>query len=75
MTPEEARAAVEEIRASIEDDEGAHSMEDSLYHRFVKVIAGLPDSEPVTWFDVADWVGAAKILLETEEMDFARWCA
>lgn len=78
MTPEEAEEFVEEVRflASMADDEGAHVKEDALYHRFIRVVATMPDNNAeYTWFDVVDLISAAKAILETEAMDFERWYA
>jgi hypothetical protein len=75
MTPEEARAMVERIKDRSFDDESAHSMEDELYHRLVKALVDLTSGEFVTYFDLVQLVDCAKIVLETEDIQFARWCA
>lgn len=71
MNAEEARERVEAIRAAAGDDEGAHSMEDELYRDFIAAIAqtvtdrGRPSAA----------AEVAQIVLMTQEIEFARWCA
>lgn len=74
MTPEEAEVRVKGIEKSSFDDEGAHSEEDQLYHDFVRYVAGLNLTE-FTVFDVMELVRTAHIILDTENIQFARWCA
>jgi hypothetical protein len=78
MTPEEARATVDSIRIiGRGDPEAAHSMEDNLYHRFVRSVATILDDNKIeiTWFDVAEVIALAEIILETEDIEFPRWRA
>ena len=55
-------SAIEEIAW---DDESAHSKEDSLREDFIEYIAKRKDS-------LGD---KAKMILSTNDIDFARWCA
>ena len=68
LTKEMALSAVEDIRRAANDDEGAHSMEDSLYLAFVECCAaGL--------YEPGEAAEVAKVVLSTHDIDFARWCA
>jgi hypothetical protein len=64
----EVRRRVDEIRASADDDEGAHSMEDALHADVLAAIAvgDLRDVEAIQ---------CAAIALTTDTIEFARWCA
>jgi hypothetical protein len=65
VTVDEARRRLDDIRACAGDDEAAHSMEDALRRDVLQAIAdGSPDA-----------VELARIALESESLDFARWCA
>lgn len=65
----ELRGRVEKIKALAKnDDEGAHTEEDDLRARALKLIASKE-------FISCDCVNIAKVALETEDVDFARWCA
>jgi hypothetical protein len=65
VTIDEARRRLDDIRACVGDDEAAHSMEDALRRDVLQAIAdGSPDA-----------VELARIALESESLDFARWCA
>ncbi len=66
MTPDEARAAVEHIRAVSGDSEVAHSEEDELHVQFIRHVAEHGPDE---------LRAVARIILETEEMGFSRWTA
>ena len=56
---------VEEIRDIADDDEVAHGKEDSLREMFIASIAKRKDS-----------LGEkAKLVLSTNKIEFARWCA
>lgn len=61
-----ARGKVAYIKSIAGDDESAHAEEDNLYHAFVAAVAKGPDKE------LAE---LAEIILETEKIEFARWCA
>lgn len=63
---EKARDAVQAIKAASFDPEAAHSMEDGVRCEFLQYVA---DAK------LGDISEAAKILLETEEIDFPRWSA
>lgn len=67
MTLDEARRRLDDIReAAYEmDDEAAHSVEDALRRDVLRAIAnGSPAAAEL-----------ARIALESESLDFARWCA
>jgi hypothetical protein len=67
MTTEEIKAWLVEIAERyLGDDEAQHNREDALYHAFVRSIAEGTCENPVE---------CAKLILSTEEMRFARWCA
>lgn len=66
LLPEDVIEAVGLIEQKSGDDGAAHSMEDDLYERVVKLIAdGV----------IEDVQGCCRELLKTKELDFARWCA
>lgn len=66
MTPEQIRAIVAKIEAMRDDDEAAHSEEDSLHVRVLMSIAAGQAEDPAA---------CAAEALKTREIDFARWCA
>lgn len=57
---------VERIRASVGDDERAHSMEDALYTDLLRAIAAGLCEDPAA---------CAKAALTTQTFGFARWYA
>lgn len=75
MTPEEARALVEQIRECAWDSEVAHSLEDDLYYRLVKALAYVENNPDFTFFDLAELVKCAQTALETKAIWFERWRA
>jgi len=70
MTIGEARARVEEIRAKSGDDEWAHSAEDEMYLAILRQLV-----EAKTAQEANDAALVAAIALETQDIDFQRWCA
>ena len=65
MTPTEAKARVEKIRACAGDDEATHSYEDQLREDVLNEIArGTRHARQL-----------ASIALSTNDIAFARWCA
>ena len=66
MTPDDVRKEIENIRAMQGDPEGAHSREDDLYLQLLTAIANGKCENPAL---------CAKIAIQTQELDFARWCA
>ena len=67
MNRTKARAAVEEIRSiGRNDDEVAHAKEDGLRADFIQHIAD---------GDFGELTDIAKIILETDKIDFCRWYA
>lgn len=69
MTRDEAQQAVERIRELSGDPEAAHAREDDLRHEFIKAIAN------AKYTSIRDARHVAEIILETDEIDFPRWCA
>jgi hypothetical protein len=65
-TLEDVRAAVEAIRNSAEDAEGAHSAEDDLWEAVLRSIAADACPDPKAW---------AAEAMKTQEIDFQRWGA
>lgn len=67
------RGAIEDavwaIRASVGDEEVAHSMEDDLRRDFIRSIAS------GEWGASLDLQIAARLVLSTDDLDFPRWCA
>lgn len=53
------------IKSIMNDDEAAHSEEDSLYAYVLRAIVRGHD----------DPIGLATMALETKELEFSRWCA
>lgn len=65
MTIEEILQAIQEIRDVAEDGETAHINEDNLRTSFIESIA-----------ERRDELGElARLILSTDDIDFARWCA
>ena len=90
MTAEEIAVAIQKIEASAGDFEAQHSLEDDLYHNFVKHVASLDiprtpvfSSGPECdyWLtanniaDICSLIEKAKMILKTKNMDFERWYA
>lgn len=67
ITAEWVRERVEHIRSIAHDDERAHGNEDGLARTVLRHIA---DDSTDPW--AAEIAAAA---LETDDIDFARWCA
>lgn len=57
--------AVENIKMIANDDEIAHHLEDGLREQFIKYVAMRED----------DLGEKARIVLSTNDIKFARWCA
>ena len=66
MNVNEVKQLVLDIRASANDDEAAHGMEDALHKQVLQAIAD-------GWCDNPAECAAAA--LETKHITFARWCA
>jgi hypothetical protein len=66
MTVKDVEARVAEIRALAHDPEAAHSREDSLWAEVLDTIAS-------GWSD--DPRNLAYAALQTQKIEFARWCA
>ena len=65
MTKEEILQAVQKIRDIAGDDERAHSQEDALREGFIEFIVERN----------GELGELARLVLSTNEIDFARWCA
>lgn len=68
MTTEEISKRLQLIRELKWDDEVAHSEEDELYRDFIGYVASLNGYLP-------DLAAKAKLVLESREIGFCRWCA
>lgn len=66
MTPDDVKQKVETIRASSDDAESAHSMEDELYEN---ILTAIRDGT------IVDAVKCCEEALKTKELKFPRWCA
>ena len=66
MDLKEIKLRVKGIEEIKDDDEAAHSTEDGLYEDFVRYIAETGNEKQKKM---------AKAVLQTCEIDFARWCA
>lgn len=66
MTLDEVRDKIEEIRNILSDDEHSHSLEDKLY---IKVLQSIANKECESPSELAE------LALETQKLDFSRWCA
>ena len=72
MTQETIKQRIEEIKRISHDDEVAHSMEDELREDFIRYVEncdnfGTDYPSPIPYM--------AKLVLSTNEIKFARWCA
>lgn len=65
-TLQQAQDEVAEIKVIRRDDERAHELEDALRRRALQWIAEHGDGPSAE---------LARTVLQTEEIDFARWCA
>ena len=65
MNVAEVQKRVAAIRASADDDEGAHCDEDTLHRDVLKAIAAGAEDAP----------GLASAVLETQDIEFGRWYA
>ncbi len=65
MTVELVKKRVSEIDAIKDDDEAAHSREDSLWYSVLRAIANGSDFAKELAVEA----------LKTEQIDFQRWCA
>lgn len=66
MTLESIQQEVERIREIKDDDEAAHSAEDTLYFEFIDYIRT---------HGPEDLAAMAKAVLTTQDISFERWCA
>ena len=68
LTLEDAIKLVAQIDKMKDDDEAAHSEEDSLRAWFIESCAmGL--------YTKKEMIEVGKVVLSTKDLDFARWCA
>lgn len=68
MTTKVIQQRINAIREMAGDDESAHAAEDSLYLEFIKYVASLGGV-------YSDLANKAKLLHQTQNIKFARWCA
>lgn len=66
MKIKEIKEWIEEIKLAEGDDESQHSLEDGLYQCFVNYIANGGRTQLKE---------KAKLIAQTQKMNFARWCA
>lgn len=66
LTIKDVEALLADVRASAEDAESAHSMEDRMHQLVLRAIADGKCENPRE---------AARIALKSQEISFARWCA
>jgi hypothetical protein len=66
ITPEWVEAQVENIRKKRADDELAHMLEDALYRNVLHAIAEGRAKDPSA---------CAAAALESDAIEFSRWCA
>jgi hypothetical protein len=66
MNLEEIRKRIDDIKAMAADDQLAHEAEDGLWRDVLQTIADGACDDPTA---------AARLVLTTSEIDFARWCA
>jgi hypothetical protein len=67
LTIAQAKRQVDLIRELADDDEVAHAREDDLREVF---IAGLADGR----YSKREATAIARVVMETEDINFARWC-
>ena len=68
LTLKDAQDLVAHIDKIKDDDEAAHSEEDSLREWFIECCAtGL--------YTKKEMIEVGKVVLSTKDLDFARWCA
>ena len=65
MTVDEIQVRIKDIESRRDDDETAHSMEDSLWCDVLQAIADGHENPSEI----------ARLALTTSKIDFARWCA
>lgn len=66
MTKEQILLRIGEIKANTHDDEVAHLREDQLRADFIRfIVSG----------DNPDLAALASLVLSTDDLEFARWCA
>ena len=65
MTIQEVKIRIKAIAAVADDDEVAHRMEDELFRDVLEAIADGAVHGPAL----------AAMVLETDDIDFNRWCA
>jgi hypothetical protein len=66
MTPEDVRKRVKKIESLKGDPEAAHGEEDDMHVAILQAIANNTCDDPAK---------CAKVALETERIEFPRWCA
>lgn len=66
MTIQQIQARIERIKDARWDDEAAHSAEDRLREDFIRHVQSCDDPQLAVM---------AALVLTTNEIEFARWCA
>lgn len=68
MIIDEIEKKIQEIKNCTSDPEKAHSLEDDLYHEFIRELSkGVVEYNSI--------LEKAKMILSTEKLEFPRWCA
>ena len=67
MTTKEIMERIQHIRDRAADPEAAHANEDKLRADFIRYVATLGSLSPLAQ--------KAKLVLTTDDIEFARWCA
>ena len=62
----QVRDEIDKIAANADDPERAHAMADALHERVLRAIADGCTGDPAV---------LASIALDTEEIEFSRWCS
>lgn len=68
MNLEYIKQSLKDLEKISDDDEMAHSVEDSMYQDFVDFVSKGD-------FDKSELIKMSKELLKSQDIDFARWCA
>jgi hypothetical protein len=75
MTKDDIRAAIKDIQAESWDPEAAHCKEDRLREDFIAYIANMPPAVMYAGNGVSvNLPEMAKMVLETNDINFTRWC-
>lgn len=75
MTETRIRERLEKIRRCAGDDEMAHSKEDELVWEFVGSLADKEAMDVYDGYDLDKIQKMAKLVLQSQTIEFCRWCA